>query len=161
MREGINSHLGRDGLSGSNNANHVGLGIGGLREATNGGMGGDGGVALTNLGLLGGVGGLRHSGGVALDPMGRPPIGGVGTSGSLGPGPVGGTSQVYDPSRVFEPVNYRELAAATLHGYMKERELSSDPDIRQYAHFEGYLNSQRFNQVNNWLLFIYFQFRCS
>eukprot|EP01038_Epipyxis_sp_PR26KG_P015300 gene15300-20611_t len=36
----------------------------------------------------------------------------------------------YDPSRIFEPISYREIAAEAMGEYMRSREYSSDPDIR-------------------------------
>ena len=50
----------------------------------------------------------------------------------------------YDPSRMFEPLMYRELAAETVREYMQGREYSPDPDIRRHAHFEGHLAPQDF-----------------
>lgn len=53
----------------------------------------------------------------------------------------------YDPSRMFEPLMYRELAAETVREYMQGREYSPDPDIRRQAHFEGHLAPQDFHRV--------------
>ena len=53
----------------------------------------------------------------------------------------------YDPSRMFEPLMYRELAAETVREYMQGREYSPDPDIRRHAHFEGHLAPQDFHRV--------------
>lgn len=53
----------------------------------------------------------------------------------------------YDPSRMFEPLAYRELAAETVREHMQGREYSSDPDIRAKAHFEGHLSPQDFHRV--------------
>jgi len=51
----------------------------------------------------------------------------------------------YDASRQFEPVAYRELAAEAMREHMQGREYSMDPDIRQFAHFEGHLTPQEFH----------------
>ena len=53
----------------------------------------------------------------------------------------------YDPSRMFEPLMYRELAAETVREYMQGREYSPDPDVRRQAHFEGHLAPQDFHRV--------------
>jgi len=53
----------------------------------------------------------------------------------------------FDPSRMFEPSAYREVAAEALGMYMRDREYSSDPDVRQWSHFEGHLNPERFHKT--------------
>jgi len=53
----------------------------------------------------------------------------------------------YDPTRMFEPVAYREVAAEAMRDYLQSREMSDDPDIRQHAHFEGHLSPQTFHKV--------------
>jgi hypothetical protein len=69
------------------------------------------------------------------------------------PAPVGRIAGVprsaleYDLTLIFEPVAYREIAAAAIHEHMMEREYSADPEVRQYSHFEGHLTPQDFNEV--------------
>jgi len=65
------------------------------------------------------------------------------------PGRVGTdrSTLAYDPSTIYEPVAYREIAAEAVRVYMQERELSSNPDIREVAHFEGHLTPQEFNKA--------------
>ena len=53
----------------------------------------------------------------------------------------------FNPSRIFEPQAYREVIAAKTRREHREREASTDPDIREHAHFEGYLNSEQFNEL--------------
>lgn len=53
----------------------------------------------------------------------------------------------FDASLLFEPVSYREIAAEAMREYMMDRDYSSNPDIRQRSHFEGYLQPQEINQV--------------
>lgn len=53
----------------------------------------------------------------------------------------------YDPSRIFETVSYREIAAEAMKDYMKSREYSNDPAIREIAHFEGRLSPQKLNSI--------------
>jgi len=53
----------------------------------------------------------------------------------------------YDPTRMFEPVAYREVAAEAMRDYLASREMSEDPDIRQHAHFEGHLSPQTFHKI--------------
>ena len=53
----------------------------------------------------------------------------------------------YDATRIFEPVSYREIAAETVREYMQDREYSSDPDVRRWAHFEGHLTPQEYHKV--------------
>ena len=53
----------------------------------------------------------------------------------------------FDPSRMFEPSAYREVAAEALGLYIRDREYSSDPDVRQWAHFEGHLSPERFHKT--------------
>jgi len=48
---------------------------------------------------------------------------------------------------MFEPSAYREVAAEALGIYMRDREYSRDPDIRQFSHFEGHLNPERFHKT--------------
>jgi hypothetical protein len=55
----------------------------------------------------------------------------------------------FDQSRMFEPLSTREPAARAFREYMQEREYSDDPDIRQFAHFEGHLNPQMFHRMNS------------
>ena len=62
---------------------------------------------------------------------------------------LGGISLTFDISRMFEPLSSREPAARAFREYMQEREYSDDPDIRQYAHFEGHLNPQMFHKMNS------------
>tara|TARA_B110000090_G_C12963112_1_gene285849 strand:- start:185 stop:433 length:249 start_codon:yes stop_codon:yes gene_type:complete len=50
---------------------------------------------------------------------------------------------------MFEPLASRELAAEALREYMQEREYSEDPDIRQFAHFEGHLTPQNFHRMSS------------
>lgn len=53
----------------------------------------------------------------------------------------------YDPSRMFEPLQYREIAAETVREYMQGREYSEDPEVRRFAHFEGHLTPQDYHRV--------------
>mmetsp|Transcript_23997 Transcript_23997/g.53326 ORF Transcript_23997/g.53326 Transcript_23997/m.53326 type:complete len:752 (-) Transcript_23997:207-2462(-) len=53
----------------------------------------------------------------------------------------------FDLTLIFEPVAYREIAAAAIHEHMMAREYSSDPQVRQFSHFEGHLTPQGFNDV--------------
>lgn len=53
----------------------------------------------------------------------------------------------FDPSRLFEPDSYREVAAEALRVYMRSREESDDPDVRQWSHFEGHLNPENFHHA--------------
>ena len=53
----------------------------------------------------------------------------------------------FDPSLIFQPNSYRNIAAEAVLEYMNNRELSKDPAIRQISHFEGYLSSQDFNSM--------------
>ena len=53
----------------------------------------------------------------------------------------------YDPSRIFEPVAYREIAAEAMRTYMQEREMSPDVTVRDGSHFEGKLTPQEFNRA--------------
>ena len=53
----------------------------------------------------------------------------------------------FNPSRIFEPQAYREVIAAKTRREHRDREASTDPDIREHAHFEGYLNSEQFNDL--------------
>ncbi len=55
----------------------------------------------------------------------------------------------FDQSRMFEPLASREPAARAFREYMQEREYSDNPDIRQFAHFEGHLNPQLFHKMNS------------
>jgi hypothetical protein len=48
---------------------------------------------------------------------------------------------------MFEPANYREIAAEAIREYMQDREYSQDPDIRKRAHFEGHLTPESFHKV--------------
>lgn len=66
------------------------------------------------------------------------------------PGRMGGgikDTMSYDPSRMFQPIAYRELAAETIREHMQGREYSSDPDVRQWAHFEGELTVEEYHRV--------------
>lgn len=65
------------------------------------------------------------------------------------PGRIGTdrSTLAYDPSTIYEPVAYREIAAEAVRVYMQDRELSSNPDIRDVAHFEGHLTPQEFNKA--------------
>ena len=62
---------------------------------------------------------------------------------------MGGLSLTFDMSRMFEPLSSREPAARAFREYMQEREYSDNPDIRQFAHFEGHLNPQMFHKMNS------------
>jgi len=53
----------------------------------------------------------------------------------------------YDPSLFFDTVSYREIAAEAVREYMQDRELSSDPDVREVAHFEGKLTVHEYNKL--------------
>jgi hypothetical protein len=53
----------------------------------------------------------------------------------------------YEPSRMFEPVAYREVAAEAMREYIYSREYSSDPNIRNSAHFEGKLSPEEYHKV--------------
>ena len=53
----------------------------------------------------------------------------------------------YEPSRMFEPVSYREVAAEAMREYMSGREFSDNPNIRNVAHFEGGLSPEGFHRV--------------
>lgn len=53
----------------------------------------------------------------------------------------------FDPTRLFQPEAYRETAAAFISEYMQGRAMSSDPKVRQVAHFEGQLSPQAFNEM--------------
>ena len=53
----------------------------------------------------------------------------------------------YDPTRMFEPLAYREISAEAVREHMQGREYSSDPDIRRWAHFEGALTPEDFHRV--------------
>ena len=50
----------------------------------------------------------------------------------------------YDPSRMFEPLMYRELAAETVREYMQGREYSPDPDVstRTHEHTKMYIHEE-------------------
>eukprot|EP01035_Chromulina_nebulosa_P017166 gene17166-22681_t len=54
----------------------------------------------------------------------------------------------WDPSNMFEPLAFREISAEAVREYMQAREYSNDPDIRQVAHFEGYLTPEKFHNLN-------------
>ena len=53
----------------------------------------------------------------------------------------------YDPTRMFEPVAYREIASEAMRDYIQSREFSDDPDIRNVAHFEGNLSPESYHKV--------------
>ena len=53
----------------------------------------------------------------------------------------------YEPTRMFEPISYREVAAEAMREYLSSREYSSDPDVRNTAHFEGHLSPQEYHGV--------------
>lgn len=53
----------------------------------------------------------------------------------------------YEPSRMFEPVSYREIAAEAIREHLYSREFSSDPDIRNVAHFEGRLTPEEYHHA--------------
>ena len=53
----------------------------------------------------------------------------------------------YDPTRMFEPVGYREVAAEAMRDYLLEREYSADPDVRDLAHFEGSLSPETYHKI--------------
>ena len=53
----------------------------------------------------------------------------------------------FDPARMFEPSAYREVASEALGIYMRDREYSADPIVRQWSHFEGHLNPERFHRT--------------
>jgi hypothetical protein len=48
---------------------------------------------------------------------------------------------------MFEPANYREIAAEAVREYMQDREYSQDPDIRQRAHFDGHLTPEAYHSI--------------
>lgn len=54
----------------------------------------------------------------------------------------------FDPSRMFEPLSYREISAETMREYILSREYSDDPDVREVAHFEGYLSPDMFHKLS-------------
>ena len=53
----------------------------------------------------------------------------------------------FDPSRMFEPLSHREISSEAMRLLMQEREYSEDPDMRQYAHFEGHLTPENYHHV--------------
>lgn len=53
----------------------------------------------------------------------------------------------FEFAKMFEPSSYREIAAESIREYMQDREYSLDPQIRQVAHFEGYLSANDFNHA--------------
>eukprot|EP01041_Mallomonas_annulata_P005528 gene5528-11137_t len=53
----------------------------------------------------------------------------------------------YDPSQMFEPISYREIAGEAMREYMQEREMSPDPEIRQRAYFEGHLSPEQYHTI--------------
>lgn len=53
----------------------------------------------------------------------------------------------YDPSRMFQPIAYREIAGEAMREFMQGREMSPDPDVRQFAHFEGHLTPEQYHHV--------------
>jgi len=53
----------------------------------------------------------------------------------------------YEPSRMFEPVSYREIAAEAIREHLYSREFSSDPDIRNTAHFEGRFTPEEYHKA--------------
>lgn len=57
------------------------------------------------------------------------------------------TAVSYEPSRMFEPVSYREVAAEAMREHMLERDFSEDPDVRNMAHFEGGLSPEEYHKV--------------
>jgi len=48
---------------------------------------------------------------------------------------------------MFEPLEYRELISEAMLEYMRSQEMSEDPDIRDVAHFDFYLNSEGYHRV--------------
>lgn len=54
----------------------------------------------------------------------------------------------FDPSRMFEPLAYRELSAGVMREHIFSRELSDDPDVREISHFEGRLTPEMFHKLN-------------
>jgi hypothetical protein len=96
---------------------------------------------------VGDVGGLVDEAGAVKQRLaGLPsmPLGGV-----SGGGFVDDQRPVlsYDPTRMFEPLSYREIAAETVREYMQDREYSADPDVRRWAHFEGHLTPEDYHRV--------------
>ena len=73
------------------------------------------------------------------------PVGGVGGGGGFADDQRPVLS--YDPTRMFEPLSYREIAAETVREYMQDREYSADPDVRRWAHFEGHLTPEDYHRV--------------
>lgn len=70
--------------------------------------------------------------------------------GQTNTGRIGGVAKSvldFDLSLIFEPVTYREIAAGAIGEYLDSRDYSSDPDVRQTGHFEGYLSPQAFSQL--------------
>lgn len=53
----------------------------------------------------------------------------------------------YDPSRMFQPVAYREIAAEAMKEYIRSREYSTDPDVREIGHFENHLTPEQYHKV--------------
>ena len=53
----------------------------------------------------------------------------------------------YEPSRMFEPLSFREVAAEAMREYMYAREFADDPRIRNTAHFEGGLSPEEFHKI--------------
>ena len=49
---------------------------------------------------------------------------------------------------MFEPLSYREISAETMREHMLAREYSDDPDIRDVAHFEGYMSPEMFHRAS-------------
>ena len=63
----------------------------------------------------------------------------------------------YDPSRMFEPLMYRELAAETVREYMQGREYSPDPDVstRTHEHTKMYIDGiNRYGLNQSTMLFL-------
>lgn len=54
----------------------------------------------------------------------------------------------FDPSRMFEPLTSREISSEVLREYLRSRDQSSDPVIRERSHFEGHLTPYEFHRVN-------------
>lgn len=59
---------------------------------------------------------------------------------------AGGRIAPFDSSFMFARDRYSETAAQAMLDEMIERESSSDPDVRQWAHFGGYLSPHELNE---------------
>jgi len=59
----------------------------------------------------------------------------------------GNTAMSFDPSQVFDTVQYREVAAEAIREYMFAREWESDAVTRETSHFEGKLTVFEINRA--------------